>query len=221
MSDNPAAHKGSYHQLFHSIRDEEVEKTIAKAAKEMNRLGVNAWEVCLQKKSTELGRAENKKKFQLPDECKNLIWKILGSECENRRALAPTPAMMQSKVEARRKEMVDLVVEEFLKIFQEVTGQYGSAGVYINKEAFITAAEKLGVVEDVEDSYLGGFPKLRPVKKALEAMGYECESVVANDVAEELRTEYPDGYFVITLPGLSDGASDEEEEEYDDDDDEY
>jgi len=202
MSDNPAAHKGSYHQLFHSIKDKDVEQANTRTAKEMNRLGVNAWEVCLEKKSTELGRPVPKGKFELPPEVKNMIWKLLGSECENRRARGPTAAMLKAKLEAGRKRVVDALVEELLKESEERASKSLSNVNVVLKSEFDLMLQKVDLSPDDAD-FLGEWPKLDVLVSAFEEMGYECMVCGAKEAKDaELVTELSKGWIAITIPDV-------------------
>jgi len=174
-AENPAAHKGSYHQLFASVKDKHIKETDAIAAKEMNRYAVTAWEVCLQKKTKELGRAENIGRYQLPDECKNTIWKCLGARCDNAKVKLPTSAEMKARVEKVRAEMTEKVVQKMLEDLNENVDNAGAWGRRYFKDVFEHLVDDCNFDVSAEEIlFLGKFPDLPPVVKLLTDLGYLC-----------------------------------------------
>jgi len=199
-AENPAAHKGSYHQLFASVKDKDIEQADGRTAKEMNRYGVNAWETCLQKKTKELGRAENIGRYQLPDECKCLIWKFLGATVESALGGLRTSAELKTLAETRRKEMIRLMATAIINRLSHMAKGQGSWGCSVNRQLYYQLMDECGLESQKVCAYMGkNFPRVEPLMKALEELGYECE---AGDDLEAQGDKTEGGILNVFIKGL-------------------
>ena len=75
----PATCIGKYKEMINKMEEREFQLSVAKVAKDGHRRSVNAYDVCMLKKMTELKRVDAHR-YRLPYDAKNRIWQFLGQE---------------------------------------------------------------------------------------------------------------------------------------------